>query len=99
MNPRIDNVPEKITAHTVRRIRACSHCKGIGVNELMVHGSRGHDADLNFHTKCYVERYGFEAVLGLPRAEQAKFRVCDLNIKQMRKLVDILAGEAPCKLR
>lgn len=90
-----DNLPERITAHAVRRFRPCAHCEGIGSDELMIHGSRDHDAGLRFHTACYVKRYGFTAVLDLPRAEQEKFRLCDLTTKQMRKLIDTMATYKP----
>jgi hypothetical protein len=84
-----DNLPEKMTAHAVRRLRPCSHCQGIGDDGLMIHGERGHDADLRFHTGCYVERYGFEAVVELPSAERDKFRMRDLTVPQMRKLLKL----------
>lgn len=63
------------------------HCNGVGDGTQMIHGSRGHDAGLRIHTACYVQRYGFEAVKELPKAERDKFRMCDLTLQQMRQLM------------
>lgn len=84
--PRTDNIPEKLTAHAVRRLRTCFHCKGLGDGKQMIHGSSGHDAGNIFHTVCYLGRYGFDAALNhLNVSELGKFRMCDLTQRQMLK--------------
>ena len=80
--PLTDNLPEPMKAHDVRHIRQCSHCGGIGDDRLMIH-----EDDDRIHTKCYLKRSGFTAALKLTRSERDKFRVCDLTIPQMRRLL------------
>jgi hypothetical protein len=39
------------------------------------------------HTVCTVKRYGFRFVTKLPLREREKFRLCDLSIRQCRRLM------------
>ena len=83
--PVIDNVPEgALTAHAVRRLRPCAHCAGIGDHQQMILSAAGQ----HYHTGCYVASVGFAAVLRLSRAERGKFRLCDLSVRQARKLLE-----------
>lgn len=77
--PITDNMPDKITAHTVRAFRACIWCGGLGHKDHMVNG--------NTHTKCYKAEYGFQGVLLLPKAERGKFRMQDLSSSECRRLL------------
>lgn len=86
--PITDNMPEKVTAHSVRGFRGCLHCGGLGHKDHMILGESGHDADKFFHTLCYVQRYGFDAVLTLSIRNRGMFRLCDLSKAQMRKLME-----------
>jgi hypothetical protein len=45
---------------------------------------------LKYHTACYVRKFGFRAVLALPRAERGKLRICDLSRRQMQRLMDAI---------
>ena len=78
MKPITDNMPTKATAHTVRGLRKCAHCSGIGHKDQMVYGTH--------HTLCWKLSKGFKAVLALPQSERDKYRLCDLTIRQAQKL-------------
>ncbi len=67
--PLIDNVPDPFTAHDVRRLCACHHCKGIGDRKRMI------SVQKPYHTLCFRQTFGFEAVLALPDTQQGKFRI------------------------
>lgn len=41
-----------------------------------------------YHTLCFRQAFGFEAVLALPNPQQGKFRISDLSIEEMRKLIN-----------
>lgn len=87
IEPRADNLPEKITAHVVRGLRECMHCEGIGHKDHMILGDQGHDGGEFYHTVCYVERYGFSVVLSLSRRNLGMFRMCDVSNVQMQQII------------
>jgi hypothetical protein len=78
----MDNMPEHLTAHAIRRLRPCTYCKGMGDGNLMIR----HGADERIHTHCFVVGMGYPAALKLSAEEMGKFRLCDLTASQMRKL-------------
>jgi len=79
-DPKIDNVPEKLTAHAVRRLRPCGVCGGIGDRDMMIYGAT--------HTSCYLKAYSFGDLLALPASERGKFRLKDLTMQQMKRLLE-----------
>ncbi len=79
--PLIDNVPDPFTAHDVRRLCACNHCKGIGDRKQMI------SVQKPFHTLCFRQAFGFAAVLALPDEQKDKFRLMDLSTEEMRALL------------
>lgn len=84
MKPIIDNMPEKLTAHAIRRLCQCGRCRGMGDGEQMIENET-----LKYHTTCYVKKFGLRAVLALPRADLGKLRIRDLTRRQMQRLMDI----------
>jgi hypothetical protein len=97
MKPKpIYEVDELRTAHDVRRIRQCVHCDGAGFGDSMVHigldsnpkrvsGVRG----ASYHPQCYLAAYGFRSVTQLPLSQRDKYRMKDLNVRQMRRILDL----------
>lgn len=82
------------TSHDVRRIRVCSHCEGSGFQESMIHpGYEQLGWGLHFHPQCYLAKYGFRVVKKLSLTQRDKFRVKDLNTRQMRRLIDLRIKE------
>lgn len=79
---RFDNMPAHMTAHAIRRLRPCTHCKGLGDGNLMIRVGKYE----RIHTHCFVVGEGYPAALKLPAEEMGKFRLCDLTASQMRKL-------------
>jgi len=79
----IDNVKGFRTAHDVRRLRVCQGCHGLGSTGQMIQL-----ADDHWHTRCFRVRQGFKAVLALPLAQRDKFRMCDLTLREMQRLID-----------
>lgn len=75
----IDNVPENITAHVIRKLNQCRICGGVGHVDLMVHGQ--------YHTRCFIKDKGFKVVLALPGPQKNKFRLKDLTSLQARRLL------------
>lgn len=83
LEPKLDNVANMDKAHDVRRLRECIHCHGIGDREQMLCTPSGALS----HTRCFLEVYGFDAVLDLPVGLSGKFRMCDLTDAQMIQLL------------
>jgi hypothetical protein len=72
MNKReADNMPDKLTAHAIRRLTVCAICGGMGDRTLMISGS--------IHTSCAVETMTAKELLALPVKERGKIRLCDLE--------------------
>lgn len=82
VQPITDNVDNMRTAHDVRRLCLCSHCGGLGDREQMI--ALGGP----YHTLCFRQVFGFEAVLALPMAQSGKFRMRDLSTTEMRRLIN-----------
>lgn len=79
--PMIDNAGNMRTAHDVRRLCPCHCCGGMGDREQMIF------MQVPYHTKCFRQAFGFDAVLALPVEQGGKFRICDLSPKEMRRLL------------
>lgn len=88
VQPRMDNMDDVRTAHDIRRLVQCAHCRGIGDRAQMIVGPESGAGTALHHTRCFIERYGFNAVLELPKAELGKFRLCDMTRAQARRLLD-----------
>ena len=54
------------------------------------HTAAGTPTKLFFHPQCYVKRFGFRMVTKLPLEQRNRFRLCDLNARQMRRLMELL---------
>jgi hypothetical protein len=87
--PILDNLPESITAHSVRRLCQCHHCKGLGDREQMI------CVQVPFHTLCFRQAFGFEGVLALSDDQKGKFRISDLCPDEMRKLLKSTRKKQP----
>lgn len=96
------NEVELKTVKDVRLIRKCDHCAGHGLYGAMVEsGFSGQPYDsytnvfvgtpvkYRFHPQCFVSKFGFRKVTKLPACERSKFRVKDLTIKQMQRLLEM----------
>lgn len=92
---------ELTTAHSVRLIRPCEHCKGTGMRDDMIqagvsgqpynseHTAAGTPIKYFFHPQCYVAKFGFRRATKLPASERARFRVKDVSARQMRRLLEL----------
>lgn len=96
------NEIELRTVKDVRLIRKCDHCGGSGMlGSLIECGFSGQTYDsytntaagtpikYSFHQKCYVDKFGFRKATKLPAAERSKFRIKDLTMRQMRRLLEL----------
>lgn len=79
----IVNDAEITTAHSVRVLRGCCLCSGLGMKDAMICLN---DRALA-HMVCVLRKYGFRFATRLPRSERDKFRVRDLTVRQMRRLL------------
>lgn len=96
------NEVELRTVKDVRLIRECDHCGELGtLGSLIECGFYGQPYDsytntaagtpikYSFHQKCYVGKFGFRKATKLPASERNKFRIKDLTMRQMRRLLEI----------
>lgn len=79
----LDNVNGFRSAHDVRRLRICEGCSGIGTDAQMILAGGDH-----WHTRCFRVKRGFKAVLSLPKTQRGKFRMCDLTLREMQRLIE-----------
>lgn len=92
---------ELTTAHSVRMIRPCEHCKGSGMRDDMVtsgfvgqpydstYTAAGTPPKYFFHPQCYIAAFGFRKATKLPAIERARFRMKDVSVRQMRRLIEL----------
>jgi hypothetical protein len=92
---------ELTTSHSVRLIRPCAHCNGTGMRDAMVesgYSGQPHDSTFTaagtptkylFHPQCFIAKFGFRKVTKLPKLERGKFRMKDLKVRQMQRLMDL----------
>lgn len=78
---KVDNMPDRLRAKDIRKLRPCQACNGMGHAEHMVNDI--HD----WHTTCYREKFGMRHILRLPKEQLAKFRICDLTTNDMIKVL------------
>lgn len=90
------------TVHSVRLIRGCDHCGGTGMYGTLIEAgfsgqpydsytsaASGTPVKYSFHPQCFVEKFGFRKATKLPLVERNKFRIKDLTLKQMQRLVEL----------
>lgn len=89
------------TAHSVRMIRPCAHCNGTGMFDNMItsgmsgqpynsqYTAAGTPGKYFFHPQCYVEKFGFRKATKLPLEERGRFRMKDVTIRQMQRLMEL----------
>lgn len=80
MKPRMLHAPS--TAHDVRQMRPCVHCKGIGNRHSMIEVEDGH-----IHGGCYRDRHGLPALLALPWDDVKFLTMEDIGPEIMEKMV------------
>ncbi len=84
---RIDNMPSKVTSHSVRGLTGCKYCTGLGSRDLMLEFTTVGDK-YHVHTSCYAERHP-DTLYQLSPSNIAKLRIGDfqhLTEKQQVKL-------------
>lgn len=69
-------------AHDVRQLRACTYCKGLALPSRLFTL-----ADGLAHPACFIETWGEERILDLPKEERLKVRLSDVSVEMMRKLI------------
>lgn len=89
------------TAHSVRLLRPCDHCKGTGMRDDMIQAgmsgqpynseytAAGTPCKYFFHPQCYVEKFGFRKATKLPTSERNRFRMKDVTVRQMQRLMEL----------
>lgn len=89
------------TAHSVRMIRPCSHCNGTGMVDSMITAgmsgqpynseftAAGAPGKYLFHPQCYLDKFGFRKATKLPLTERNRFRMKDLKVRQMQRLMEL----------
>ena len=68
---KVDNMPENMTCHAVRRLVPCSICAGFGDRDQMIAGDT--------HTSCFVEKMGYTGLMVLSVSDLNKIRLCDVE--------------------
>lgn len=69
-------------AHDVRRLTICA-CKGVGDRRRMIFDPEGW-----FHGRCFIARFGLDALLKLPEETQRRLTLGDIGGPAMRALLD-----------
>jgi hypothetical protein len=76
------------SARDVRHLCACAKCEGLGDERVMIDLIPAMP-DKRWHPKCFYDEFGESDVISLRRADWAKFRLCDIPLKLMKRLVDM----------
>jgi len=76
-----------VSAHDVRHLKLCPHCRDIGDDRLMVKRD-GKD----WHGRCFSAAFGLDALLGLSDEQKRRLTLGDIGPDAMAKL---LAGTVP----
>lgn len=75
------------TAHDIRHLCVCARCGGLADDRRTVDLIPA-QRDKKWHPKCFFDEFGEAGVLDLAHWHQAKFRICDIPLDLMKKLVD-----------
>lgn len=90
--PRTDNMPAKVTAHTVRSLAECSICGGFGDRRLMLEFNGGPAAPNEYHhTSCYALANA-ATLHTLSPSNLARLRLCDLAHLTDKQLDQVLVA-------
>jgi hypothetical protein len=81
------NNAEIDTAHSVRTLRTCDYCDGIGNNHSMLQVEIAHEK-VWMHGRCFIRSLGMLNFLKLPRRETRKMRLDDIGVRAMKTLVN-----------
>lgn len=80
------------TAHSVRTLRCCADCRGLGNVESMLRiprrGRTAKDIPL-LHGRCYIRRYGIRRFLALPQKLTNNLLLSDIGVKVARSLLEM----------
>ena len=76
------------TAHSVRKLRLCVACGGIGHKQSLLSLPSG-----LYHDDCVMAMFSHDEVLAMPPAERAKLRLCVTGTAFMRHLLALAAKE------
>lgn len=89
------------TSHSVRLIRPCDHCSGTGMRDNMIQAgmsgqpynsewtAAGTPIKSFFHPQCYLNKFGFRKATKLPLSERNRFRMKDVTVRQMQRLMEL----------
>lgn len=72
-----------LTAHDVRHLMICSHCKSLGDRRSMVTLDGG-----QWHGGCYIDKFGKAELLKLPHKEIRKLTLGDIGPTMMRAILE-----------
>lgn len=74
-----------MTAHSVRHLRVCCNCRGLGDRFAMIQTPEGLE-----HQECWTERQAdlVTAVLALPKTESDKLMLCVIGDEAMSALLN-----------
>lgn len=83
------------TAHDVRRLAICSHCRNMGSQLSMIDTPAPiGDGRLEFwHGRCFAKHIGMTRLLELPPEKTARLALGDLGVDLMKRLLAVTAGE------
>lgn len=72
-----------MTAHSVRHLTICIHCKSLGERHQMV------TLDIRrWHGKCYIAKFGKVELFKLPEKEIRKLTLGDIGSIMMREILE-----------
>lgn len=80
------------TVHDVRHLALCPVCGNIGLDWAMIRESW--DSGHWFHGRCFVERFGIDALLKRAGPDTGGLTLDDLGFDNMKRLVDHIASKS-----
>lgn len=83
------------TAHDVRRLAVCTHCRFMGSQLSMIDTPRplAGESPEWWHGRCFAKHIGMTRLLELPPEKTARLTLGDLGVDLMKRLIAITAGD------
>jgi hypothetical protein len=80
------------TAHSIRTLRVCDECGGLGNVDSMLRiyrtfrGSRAQDA-VHVHGRCFIKLFGIRSLLARPQGDTDRLTLGDIGVHAAKALL------------